>query len=207
MDNSNENDGGQEDVDHLAWARFVQQQEADQIASELVKVAADSSRIDRMRADIIKAARRMIGQGDSTTTSKDRLLDEQLHELDEPHARGLLEMHIEQIRDAYQVLGLPKLGRITASSLPSGTINAMCVRDPADQSLHIFADTELVVFIQSLAKLVTSSVFPILKESHIIPRVFTGLVKFDLLFFFQARKFFWCSSVYWACKSKCTLAC
>lgn len=191
MSGVNEGESTGEETDHLAWAQFVQTQEADQLASELVKVAAESARVERVKADIIEAAMQMLGRkGPLTAEQRDRLLEEQLHELDEPHARQLLDMHIKQIRGAYEILDLPDLGGITASSLPAGTINAMCVRDPGDQSLHVFADTELIIFVQALSKLVVSSVFPTSIGQRIIPRVFTGLIKFDQLFFFKLTNFF-----------------
>jgi len=67
--------------------------------------------------------------------------------------RRIVEAHIEQLQFGARRMGLPGLEIVTASSLPGGRVNAKCANDPGDGTHHIFADGELLVFCNSLGKL------------------------------------------------------
>ena len=82
---------------------------------------------------------------------------QQLHELDEPAVRNLIEVQLAWLQKGAKRLGLTSLDIVTASSLPGGSINAMCANDPGDDSHHIFADGELLVFCNALGKLVATA--------------------------------------------------
>lgn len=141
------------------YARSIQQRNADTISAGIAEAwraggEKVSEHLDAVRQRLADAGVELDIVGEAQ--QREAAL-KQLHELDEPGIRALIEGQVAWLQKGARRLGLTGLDSITASSLPGGSINAMCANDPGDGSHHVFADGELLVFCNALGKLVATA--------------------------------------------------
>lgn len=145
-----------------SWAQSVQERNGDELSASLAAEAMGDS--DAAQAHMGEFRRRILelsGGLIDFDILPSELSKGKLNDLDEPRVRGVVEQHVSLLVDAYVSAGKPPPLPITVSSLPSGTINAICAKDPGDGSIHIFADAELLTFVASVAKLTCSCLKPL----------------------------------------------
>ncbi len=167
------------------WAQTVQERAADLLSALLAETSTVGSEMGKAHIEEFRAKIRDLTNGEIDPGNEaDLFVLGQLHKLDEPRVRAIFQAQVDQLVEAYVAAGHPAPPPVTISSLPSGSVNAICGKDPIDGSIHIFGDAELLTFIQSLGKLVSSCVRPFpLGEARFAPlRIDDRRIQFDRQF-------------------------
>lgn len=146
-----------------SYAKSIQEREADILSVDLIDAVRKGSELGREHAQEVRRRLRELGVNENSSDEALVKFAElrQLHELDEPFIRTEVEKFVNELRVAAVNLGYSQIPHITVSSIPSGTVNAMCAPDPFDGSVHVFADAELLIFCQMIGKLVASCMVPV----------------------------------------------
>lgn len=142
------------------WAHSIQARFAEQILGEFARETdADPKDKGDHWKKVEEAARANgISPAELRKMRQERVVEKE-GEFDEPLARAILEDRFAELDTTIQMMGDPSLSeRIIISSLPSGAVSALCCKNSWDPFVHIFVDSDLAVFCNSVSKIVLTCI-------------------------------------------------
>jgi hypothetical protein len=146
--------------EELDWAASIQKRFAEKLSMLVAQDAVGSVDEEDPHYQRVSAAASKLGIHNFA-----QILEEQssrlqkVTEFDEPHVRVALEPRLQQVRALAKDVGY-SLDEVIVSSLPSGSVSALCASNSWDTRKYIFVDSELMVFCNSISKVISSCLKP-----------------------------------------------
>lgn len=139
----------------IDWAHSIQARYAEQLAGVIARNATGDGPDPSLRAEIMTLAEQAGLEPEVTHSDLARTDRVKLSEFDEPDTRWQSQSSIDRLSKVMAEAGMGTRGRqLLAWSFPSGEVNALCAANSwDDRYYHIFIDSDLVTFCNSIAKL------------------------------------------------------
>ena len=139
------------------WAHSVQMRLAEKLSGELAQKAGPDNFLTGSHRDTVKTLLIDIGMSekDALNVLSSRASNK-VSELDDPHARDTIERTLGVIFKLMRAMEMQDVSdKVLVSSLASGTVNALVAKGTWDPIVHIFVDADLLVFVSSIAKIIS----------------------------------------------------
>lgn len=139
------------------WAHSVQIRLAEKLSGEMAKDAGSDTFLTGPHRHKVESL--LIASGMSKKDALEVLNSPaslKISELDDPRTRDTIDRILGVLFELMQLLEMRDLSdKVLVSSLASGSINALVAKGTWDPIVHIFVDADLLVFVSSIAKIVS----------------------------------------------------